>query len=125
MLSVVAVLLVLQSETVWSQDVPDISFKRVADDEDTTLCAVDRPWTLVNILPNQPPVNNVCIPPTVLCTKRCLREPNCVGYNYREDSRHCEIYNFIPLNVNVQSGCSYFQVSVSRTICFILIAYFR
>ena len=85
-------------------------FKKVTVNS-TDLCAVDRSSSVLTILPDQPVGNRACVHPKVLCAGSCSKNSKCIGYNYKDDSNRCEMYDTIPISCATQTGCSYFQVS--------------
>ena len=104
-------LLILLQIGVFAQVQPRSKFKKVASCNGTDLCAVDRPSAVSTFLSDQPIVDNICVPAVVLCARSCTLRCGCVGYNYRTDSRRCEMYDDVPTDTVTQLGCSYFAVS--------------
>ena len=109
LLSTVSLLLIILY--VVGQTLPRKQFKKVTTCNGTVMCADDRPFTVLTFLSDQLVINGgACISATVLCARACTQETQCIGYNYREDSLRCEMYDIIPKTASSQPGCSHFRV---------------
>ena len=57
-----------------------------------------------------PPTKTVIADVKLLCVDACLRRPSCGdGFNYRSETKRCELYFDQPNNYQVQPNCSYIK----------------
>ena len=69
-------------------------FEPVTATNGSALCSVDPPSY----------VRSAKIAP--ICALMCNDDDNCNSYNYRENTRQCQLYDYIPNRYSVVAGCT-------------------
>ena len=94
-------------------------FKKLVSCNGTELCVGDRPATVLSPLCNQPVAGNVCLPPTIICARKCTQDALCIGY--KADIRLCEMYDVLLALVSAQPGCIHFEIELVENISILVI----
>ena len=78
------------------------------------LCAVDSPSYTVSVTDIGPAIIPAGLPDTVRCAAHCTaRYPGCTAFNYWNNARRCDMFNYQPSLCNFISDCQLYAVSVS------------
>src|SRR6218665_201291 len=75
-------------------------------------CATGNPTKAFRLNQNQPcgECSDSCKVYGMQCAWHCSQDDGCTNYNYKEDTRMCEIFNYPPRYVSFVTGCYHFQV---------------
>src|SRR6218665_1323900 len=85
----------------------------------TELCDVDTPTAVFSVSELKESSVGIigCAPPKALCAWKCMKDGNCISYNWKDDSQLCELFQQPPENCAVVSRCTYYQVGLLLVIC--------
>src|SRR6218665_223106 len=104
-------LLLVMLQLTWGID--SKPFTRTSNENGTVMCATDEPSLVFGV--HQLAVQSTeatCVPLGMYCAWKCNMESNCTNFNYREDTKRCELFFYTPSNCTSIQFCSHEQASI-------------
>lgn len=87
------------------------SFRRVTLCNGTDLCASGKPSAVYNVdVLAAATDNSSCVPPNVLCSRKCVLEPDCTSFNWKATIRTCELFSYTPTTCGFSANCVHYEV---------------
>src|SRR6218665_563290 len=88
-------------------------FKYTRNVNGTVICALDQPSTVIPFDQLSSLPSGSCSPMGVRCAWQCTLDQNCTNFNYREDQRSCDLFNYTPNICSTSQDCFHLQVGLS------------
>ena len=98
------------------ESVDSKSFQRTFLPNGTTLCAQDKPDSVVSLEQLNTGLrlaSGVCLRDEEKCAWHCQNNGNCTSFNYNGIKSQCEEFYRDPVNYTLSDSCTYFQASQS------------
>jgi len=86
---------------------------RFSNENGSVVCATEEPSLVFEL--HQLAVQSTgptCVPLGIYCAWKCSLEPNCTNFNYREDTKRCELFSYMPSNCTSIQFCTHSEVGL-------------